>query len=708
MPVSDFLTTSVADNIALITIEQKNAPTNLFSFEFIEHYLATAKMLLEQPEIQGLIVTAKGRDFMAGADLRAFLPHPADKQAFFERIMSMHQAFRALEQGGKPMVAAINGNALGGGYELALTCHYRIALSSKSFKIGLPEVGLGLLPGGGGTQRLTHLIGVPQAIEHILQTKLRSPKQAFQLGLVDALVSEEEALIGVAKQWILEKGRAVQPWDDKRYKMPQGGVLSPVGAMTMTGAIGNLRKATHGNYPSAQYALSCIHDGTVLPMDRGLEVEARYFIKALYSKEAQNLIRTTFFAINAAKKLGASSKLPPVKTIGVLGAGMMGAGIAYVSAQAGIQVQLQDISTEQAEQGKQHSQALLQKAILQKRKSPEQATAILNQITPTDTTNNMQACDLIIEAIPEIPQLKAEILQKVDDALKADALLASNTSTLPITELAAATNHPSRFIGLHFFSPVHKMPLVEIIMGEQTSTAAKKKALAYVHQIGKVPIVIKDSRGFFTSRVFSTFTREGGLLLHEGVAPALIENAAKRVGMPVGPLAISDEISLSLSLRILQTTKATHNAEIKTYVQVLEKMAVEHGRAGKKAGQGFYSYPKEGKKHLWEGLTQLFPTQEGLYSAELLGKRFLHIMALESYRCLEEGVLLSATDGDVGSLLGFGFPAYTGGVFSYIDYVGMEQFVAECDDFAARFGPRFEVPDGLRAQAVEGRGFHAY
>lgn len=705
-PVEDFLTTSLVDGIAILTIYQKNAPTNLFSFEFIRHYLATAKELLEQPEVQGLIVTAQGKDFLAGADLREFLPPPADKKGLFEEILALHQGFRALEQGGKPIVAAINGNALGGGYELALTCHYRISLSDKKLRIGLPEVNLGLLPGGGGTQRLTHLLGVPQAVEHILKGKLLSPRQAFHVGMVDALVDEEQALIPVAKQWILEKGQAIQPWDDRRYHMPQGGVLSASGVITLTGAIGNLRKNTHGNYPSAQYALSCIHDGAVLPIDRGLEVEARYFIKALYSKEAQNIIRTSFFAINNAKKQGSKAQLPPVATLGVLGAGMMGAGIAYVSAKAGIQVQLQDISQEQAEKGKQHSQELLQKALLKKRQTPEQMATVLGRITPTATVENMQDCDLIIEAIPEDPALKATILHQVEGALKAEALMASNTSTLPITGLAESTQDPRRFIGLHFFSPVHKMPLVEIIMGEKTSEEAKQKALAYVQQIGKVPIVIKDKRGFFTSRVFSTFTREGGLLLREGVAPALIENAAKRVGMPVGPLAVLDEISLSLALKILHTTKGEHSWATHAFLGVLEKMALEQGRAGKKAGQGFYSYPKEGKKQLWKELTQHFPTQEDLWSAEIVGKRLLHIMALESYRCLEEGVLLSPTDGDVGSLLGFGFPAYTGGVFSYIDYVGIRQFVAECDWFATCFGSRFEVPMSLRDRAVEEVKFH--
>lgn len=380
---------------------------------------------------------------------------------------------------------------------------------------------------------------------------------------------------------------------------------------------------------------------------------------------------------------------------------MMGAGIAYVSAKAGIQVQLQDVTVEQAQAGKQHSQTLLQKALLKKRQTPEGMATILGRIDTTDNVDNMQDCDLIIEAIPEIPELKHQIISQVEGALKGDALMASNTSTLPINGLAKATQDPTRFIGLHFFSPVDKMPLVEIIMGEKTSEAAKQAALAYVQQIGKVPIVINDQRGFFTSRVFSTFTREGGLLLREGVAPALIENAAKRVGMPVGPLAVTDEISLSLALKILNTTKADHTWATAMFSKVLEKMAIEHQRAGKKAGQGFYSYPNDSQKHLWKDLAQHFPTQDNLWSAEIVGKRLLHIMALESYRCLEEGVLNSPTDGDVGSLLGFGFPAYTGGVFSYMDYVGLRQFVADCDLFTACFGSRFEVPMSLRDRAVE-------
>lgn len=697
-----------ADGIGLITIDMQGEPTNLFRSDFIQTYLQTAGQAMANPAVKGLIVTSARKDFMAGADLKMLSNPPSDQGALLHQMLEMHQGFRALEKAGKPIVAAINGNALGGGYELALTCHYRIAVQDDQIKIGLPETQLGLFPGGGGTQRLPYLIGIQQALLVILQAQQLRPGQAKATGLIDALVDKPEELIPAAKAWILGGGSAVQPWDNKRHKIPGGGLMTPNGVQTFVGGIGNLRKKTHGHYPGAQYAMSAIHDGLQLPIDRGLEGEARYFIKAFYSQEAQNLIRTGFFFINEAKKGKAKPKgfdYYPVRKLGILGAGMMGAGIAYVSAKAGMEVVLKDVSTEAAEKGKSYSEKLLQERVSKGRMTPQQQAEQLARIHPTATAADLAGCDLVIEAVFENPDLKASVTRETEAVLGTDKIFASNTSTLPITRLAQASQRPANFIGIHFFSPVDKMPLVEIIVGKETSERAIAAAVDYVTQIDKVPIVVNDSQGFFTSRVFGTYTGEGALLLSEGVPPAMIENIAKSLGMPVGPLAVTDEVSLTLGLHVMENIPQMAEHTQRIYA-LYRKLAVDLGREGKKAGKGFYEYPPGERKHLWPGLAAHFPSRADYLDKATIGKRLLHIMALESYRCLEEGVLRSSKDGDVGSLLGFGFPPYTGGVIAYIDYVGLPQFVAECDDFAERFGPRFRVPDSLRQRAMENRVFY--
>lgn len=698
------------DGFALITIKMIHQPTNLFSIEFIQAYIRAATQLVQDEAIKGIILTSGHRDFMAGADLKFIANPPKDKEGVFKDLLAAHKGFRILEQSQKPFVAAINGNALGGGYELALTCHHRIAINAPKISIGLPETTLGLLPGGGGTQRLSYLIGIPKATQYILQGKTFSAAQAHQEGLIQQLVDPKGDLIGAAKEWILNNPTPIQPWDNKKYRIPQGGVMSHSGVQTLTGSIGNLRKKTHGNYPGAKYALACIHDGMQLPIDRGLEIEARYFIKAFYSKEAQNIIRTAFFAINEAKK----GKTKPtgydfykINKLGVLGAGMMGAGIAYVSAKAGMEVLLKDTSIENAQLGKDYSNNILQQKLAKGRTTPEKTTALLDNITPTATLDGFENCDLVIEAVYENEALKNTVTKETEAKLASNKVFASNTSTIPITTLARATEHPQNFVGIHFFSPVEKMPLVEIIKGNTTADYAIAAAIDYVTQIGKVPIVVNDSRGFFTSRVFALFIGEGALLLEEGVPPVMIENIAQRVGMPTGPLAVTDEVALTLCLNVLDAageagrTKATQRR-----YDVYQKVAIEHQRAGRKVGKGFYDYPQGAEKHIWSGLADLFTPNPDYLDGETIGKRMLHIMALESYRCLDEGVLNNTTDGDVGSLLAFGFPAYTGGVFSYIDYVGVATFVAECDDFTERFGERFAVPDSLRAMAERGEQFY--
>lgn len=696
--MNKILTYSLEDNIALITLKMNDAPTNLFTMECIKAYIDAAKKAIEDPEVKGIILTSGHNDFMAGADLNAVLNPPYSPEELFKGLMEVHNAFRQLETAGKPFVAAINGSALGGGFELALSCHHRIAVNNPKIRIGLPEVQLGLLPGGGGTQRLSRWIGVPAAVVNILQAKQYRPEEALAMGFINSIVARQEELIPAAKAWILNGGKAIQPWDDRSFKIPGGGLMSKSGFETMIGGIGNLRKETHGNYPGAGYALAAIHDGIQIPIERGLEVEARYFTKAYFSKEARNIVRTGFFAMNEAKKgkaKPAGFEAYKINKLGILGAGMMGAGIAYVSAMAGMQVVLKDVSIAAAEKGKKYSADLLQKSLSKGKINAEKMQTILDLIQCSADNSDLEACDLVIEAVFENRELKARVTKESEAYLLENKIFASNTSTIPITLLAEASCRPANFIGIHFFSPVDKMPLVEIIVGKETSEYAIAAAIDYVTAIGKVPIVVNDSRGFFTSRVFGTYTGEGALLLQEGVPAALIENVAKRVGMPVGPLAVTDEVSLSLLLHVMDEAPEM-SAEAERVYSVNKILARELGREGKKAGKGFYEYPAGDKKYLWPGLKDIFKEDINAVDAETVGKRLLHIMALESYRCLEENVLRSSKDGDLGSLLGLGFPPYTGGVFSYIDYVGVQNFVNDCDRFAELYGPRFSIPDSLR------------
>jgi 3-hydroxyacyl-CoA dehydrogenase/enoyl-CoA hydratase/3-hydroxybutyryl-CoA epimerase len=696
------------DGIALITLKMNDAPTNLFTMECIGTYIDAAKKAIADPQVKGIILTSGHQDFMAGADLNAVLNLPYTPEELFEGLMQAHNSFRLLETSGKPFVAAINGSALGGGFELALTCHHRIALNNPKIRIGLPEVQLGLLPGGGGTQRLTRLIGVPAAVVNILQAKQYNPEEALAMGYINSIVDSAEELIPAAKAWIQKGGKAIQPWDDRSFKIPGGGLMSKSGFETMIGGIGNLRKETHGNYPGAGYALAAIHDGVQIPIERGLEVEARYFTKAYFSKEARNIVRTGFFAMNEAKKGKAKPtgfETYKINKVGILGAGMMGAGIAYASAISGIEVVLKDISSEAAEKGKNYTRELLQKRVSKGKMSADKMQGILNLIHCTSENSDLSGCDLVIEAVFENKTLKAKVTKEAEAYLEENKIFASNTSTIPITMLAEASERPANFIGIHFFSPVDKMPLVEIIVGKETSDYTIAGAIDYVTKIGKVPIVVNDSRGFFTSRVFGTYTGEGAMLLQEGVPAALIENVAKRVGMPVGPLAVTDEVSLTLLLHVMDEASEMSPEAARVYA-VNKIMARELGREGKKVGKGFYEYPAGDKKYLWPGLKDIFKEDINAVDAETVGKRLLHIMALESYRCLEENVLRSTKDGDLGSLLGLGFPPYTGGVFSYIDFVGVQNFVNDCDRFAEKYGPRFSVPESLRGLAEKGKTFY--
>ncbi len=699
------------DGIGTLTINQTENSANLFSEAFIARYIEVAQQASADESVKGVIVTSGKPIFMAGADLNALLEDITDKKAFTDNLMQLHRSLREIETGGKPFVAAINGTALGGGLELCLACHHRIALNSTKIKLGFPEIKVGLFPGAGGTVKAPYLLGIQNALMYLLQGIEARPPKALKDGLIDAVAENEEEMLAAAKKYILETPNPVQPWDNKKHRIPGGALWTPNGVQTMVGASGNVGKLTHGNYPSAQKIIKVIHDGIQIPVDRALEIEARNFTHAVCTKEAKNMIRTGFFAIQDAAKGKARPKDEPkyeIEKLGILGAGMMGAGIAYVSAKAGMDVVLKDVSVEGAEKGKAYSSMLLDKAIAKKRSTPEKKEALLAKITPTDDPNAVAGSDLIIEAVFENVDLKDKVTKQTEAVLGADKVYGSNTSTIPISLLAQSSSRPENFIGIHFFSPVDKMPLVEIIVGEKTEDKAIAAAVDYTVAIRKVPIVVNDSRGFFTSRCFGTFVSEGMFLLEEGVPAPMIERVATKIGMPVGPLAVHDEVSLTLSVHIFESDPSEKKDFEKRTYNLVKNLVENHQRTGKKDGAGFYDYPKGGQKKLWAGLKEIFPPKPGAIAEEEVKKRLLHRQVLESYRCLDEGVLRSTTDGDIGSILGWGFPIFTGGALSYIDYVGMDNFINECDQFKAKYGDHWEVPQSLRDLAKAGKSIHDF
>ena len=700
-----------ADGIGILVINQTENSANLFSEDFIKRYVEVAHAAIADDSVKGVIVTSGKPIFMAGADLRALLEEIPDKGAFSQTILEMHQGMREIETGGKPFVAAINGTALGGGLELCLACHHRIALNSTKIKIGFPEIKVGLFPGGGGTVKAPYLMGIQTALMYLLQGIEARPPKALKDGLIDAVAETEEEMIAAGKAYILATPNPVQPWDNKKHKIPGGNIWTPNGVQTMVGASGNVGKLTHGNYPSAQKIIKVIHDGIQIPVDRALEIEARNFTAAASTPEAKNMIRTGFFAIQDAAKGKARPKDQPkyeIEKLGILGAGMMGAGIAYVSAKAGMQVILKDVSQEGAEKGKAYSTMLLDKAIAKKRSTLEKKEAILANIIPTDDPNAVEGSDLIIEAVFENVDLKDKVTKETEAVLGKDKIYGSNTSTIPISLLAKSSARPENFIGIHFFSPVDKMPLVEIIVGEKTEDKAIAAAVDYAVAIKKVPIVVNDSRGFFTSRCFGTYVSEGMFLLEEGVPAPMIERIATKIGLPVGPLAVHDEVSLTLSVHIFESDPAEKSASEKRSYAMVKNLVENHNRTGKRDGAGFYDYPKGGQKKLWPGLKEIYTPDVNAVSEEDIKKRMLHRQVLESYRCLDEGVLRSTTDGDIGSILGWGFPIFTGGALSYIDYVGMNNFIADCDALNALHGNHWEVPQSLRDLARAGKSIHDF
>lgn len=706
-----------SDNgIITVTIDQTERKMNVIGEGFNEAFATITDAFINDQDAKGLILTSGKSTFVVGADIDQLTTIETAEQAF-DLVEDLKTSLRRLETSGKPVVAAITGTALGGGLELALACHYRIAIdspkTSSTTKLGLPEVKLGLLPGGGGTQRLPRLIGIQKALELMTQGKELRPQQALEIGFIDDVAHDDDELISKAKAWINDNPKAQQPWDKKGFKIPGGDSNHPkmVQVFSMAPAMANQK--SHGNYPAITHILSSVFEGCLTDIDNGLKIESRFFVACVLSDVSKNMINSLWTQLNSIKK-GQSRpqgfERSKVSKVGILGAGMMGAGIAYVSAKAGMEVVLLDTAIEGAEKGKSYSTKLLDKAISRGRSTKDKKQALLDLIKTTTSYDDLEGCDLIIEAVFEDIDIKAECTRQSEAVIPETAFYASNTSTLPITELAKASKRPNQFIGLHFFSPVDKMPLVEIIVGEKTDDATLATGFDYVGQIGKTPIVVNDSRGFYTSRVFGTYVSEGIAMLAEGVHPRSIEVAGMKSGMPMPPLALQDEVSLSLSLHVMEQTKKAMEAEGKTFtphpaMSVVEKMVKEFGREGKKVSKGFYDYPENGEKHLWSDLTELYQTTDEQPSQQDLVDRLLYVQANETAKCYEENVVRTVADANIGSIFGWGFAPNQGGTLQFINSVGVDKFVARSRELAQKYGARFEPAQILVAMAAKGEVF---
>jgi 3-hydroxyacyl-CoA dehydrogenase/enoyl-CoA hydratase/3-hydroxybutyryl-CoA epimerase len=701
-----------SDGIVTLTLDMPGRSMNVLNDELTAPLIAALEQIERDATIKGVILTSGKPQFLAGADIDKVYAI-TDPAVAFELAQTYKRFLRRLETCGKPVVAALNGTALGGGLELALACHWRIAIDDPKAKFGLPEVKLGLLPGGGGTQRLPRLIGIQASLPLMLEGKELTAAQAKQQGILHELVKDRTELLARAKAWCLANPKPVQPWDQKNFKWPGGDSRHPANVQMWAIAPSMTDAKSWGNYPALIHILSCVFEGGIVAFEAGCEVESRYFAACVVSAESKNLIHTLWYQLNAINKGSsrpAGFEKTTVRKLGVLGAGMMGAGIAYVSARAGIEVVLLDTTQALADRGKAHSAGLLDGQVKKGRLTAAEKEAVLARIHPTTAFEDLAGCDLVIEAVFEDRAVKADVTRKTEAVIPATAIFASNTSTLPITGLAQASRRPAQFIGLHFFSPVDKMPLVEIIKGRQTDAATLARAFDYVQQIKKTPIVVNDARGFYTSRVFGTYLMEGLALLLEGQHPRAIEVAGLQAGMPVGPLALHDEVSLSLSLHIMRQTQKDFAAEGRQYVghpgeAVVVKMVESLDRPGKKAGRGFYDYPADGKKRLWSGLAEHFPVSaHPLPQGEMI-ERLLFVQANEAARCFEEGVVTNAADANIGSIFGWGYPPFRGGALQYINSYGVGRFVERAQALAAKYGPRFAPTALLVCMAAENRTF---
>ncbi|HUH22531.1 MAG TPA: 3-hydroxyacyl-CoA dehydrogenase NAD-binding domain-containing protein, partial [Brevundimonas sp.] len=665
--------------------------------------------------IKGAVLTSgKASGFCAGADLGDIaggMIGGASLQDAYDAGWKMNGALRALETCGKPVAAAINGLALGGGLELTLACHYRVVENDNKIQLGLPEIKVGLFPGGGGTQRLTRLIGVQPAMMAMTEGKSFRPNDAKGAGIVHEIVEKGQS-VEAAKTWIRNGGKAVQPWDDKSFKLPGGGPYHPAGIQNFLVGNAMIRKQTYGNYPAATNLMKAVYEGVQVPMDAALRIETRYFIKTLMTPQAQAMIRSLFLSKQELDKGAVRPAGVPksdAKKVTVLGAGMMGAGVAYVQVMAGIETVLIDQTQEAADKGKAHVEELLKKRLSRGQMTQEKFDATLALVTATTDYDHIKGSDLVIEAVFENREIKADVTKRAEAQLVEGAVFGSNTSTLPITGLAEASVRPEDFIGIHFFSPVDKMMLVEIILGEKTGPAAIAKAIDYVLKIKKTPIVVNDSRGFYTSRCFSTFLMEGMAMLEEGYAPALIDNVGRMTGMPRGPLEMHDDVALDLSYKIAkQTALDLGDAYVPAEGADIVAKMVEGGRYGRKNGKGFYDYDTK-PKTLWAGLSELAPVKFDDSTPELVDElktRLLYRQAVEVARCWAEGVIDDPREADLGAILGWGFAPWSGGPITLIDQTGLKAFVETADRLAATYGDRFKVPELLREMAAKGETFY--
>ncbi len=718
--MTDFTMKKDADGVAIITWDVPGKSMNVLSLTGAAQLDALIDDALADAAVKGIVITSGKLDFAAGMDLNviAGLKDQNGAQGVFDGVMTLHHLLRKIERagidpktnkGGKPIASALPGTALGIGVELPLATHRVFAAENPKAKIGLPEIMVGIFPGGGGTTRLVRKLGAMAAAPLLLEGKLSDPKGAKANGIVDEVVADP---VQAAREWVLKATDAdlVKPWDAKGYKMPGGAPYNPAGFMTFVGASAMVHGKTLGVYPAAKALLSAVYEGALVPFDTALKIEARWFANVLMNPSSTAMIRSLFINKEALEK-GANRPAVPdqtVKKVGILGAGMMGAGIAYVSAMAGIEVVLIDAKQEAADRGKSHSADLLDKAISRRKSTEEKKAEVLARITATTDYAALAGCDLVVEAVFEDPSVKAEVTRKAETVIGADAIFATNTSTLPISSLAEASSRPDEFIGIHFFSPVDKMMLVEIIKGQKTGPVAVAKALDFVRQIRKTPIVVNDARFFYANRCIIPYLNEGMRMLAEGVDPVLIENGAKMMGMPLGPLQLVDETSIDLGVKIAKATRAAMGDAYPDGAvdKVLFPMA-DQGRLGRKANAGFYDYDDKGKRgDFWEGLAREWPVSKEQPAFTDVQHRLMFIQSLEAVRALEEGVLEDIREGDVGAVLGWGFAPWSGGPFSWLDMLGAERAVAIADDLAKRYGTRFTPPQLLRDMAAKGESFY--
>ncbi|ESY47905.1 3-hydroxyacyl-CoA dehydrogenase NAD-binding domain-containing protein [Mesorhizobium sp. RSR380A] len=724
MTYTNFTVDTDADGIALVTWNMPDRSMNVFTEEVMNELEKIIDQVVADAAIKGAVITSGKDSFSGGADLTMLQkmlavfakektkdPEKA-AQLLFDNAGRMGGLWRKLETSGKPWVSAINGTCMGGAFELSLACHGRVAADSEKVKMALPEVKVGIFPGAGGTQRVPRLTDQQQALQMLTTGQTLSPQKAKAMGLIHE-VAEPGKLIETAKAMIRNGLKAVQPWDEKGFKLPGGQIYTPAGFNLWPPAIAILRRETYGNYPAAAAILKCVYEGLLVPFDTGLRIEQRYFTEIMQSKEAAAMIRSLFVSLqelNKGARRPAGVPETKFKKIGILGAGFMGAGIAFVTAKAGIPVVLLDRDMASAEKGKTHSDSLISDQVKKGRVKPEEKDRLLSLITPSTDYADLAGCDLVVEAVFEDSAVKKAATEQAEAVLKSSAIFASNTSTIPITALAKNSARPKNFVGIHFFSPVDKMMLVEIILGKKTGDRALATAIDFVRAIKKTPIVVNDTRGFYVNRCVLRYMSEAYKMLIEGIPAPMIENAAKAAGMPVGPLALTDETAIDLAQKIMkQTVRDLGDKSVDPRQMALINTLVDtHGRFGRKNGKGFYDYPaKPAKKKLWPGLKDLYPQLKAeKVDYEELQQRLLVTIALEAARVMEEGIVTDPREADVGSILAFGFAPFTGGALSYIDGIGAREFVRIAKGLQKKYGAEFKAPKLLLDLAEKGETFY--